>query len=296
MSKRSYIIDRSISEIAHVKTVDWQQLSHFAQRLVKLGVDLLELDAGSIRVMHDVNKGFIYRVNDRKDLAALHGRKPEAIIVRYEDILELQQVKINNRFIIELQHSSIDWMKQMADGNFLNMLSQNSNIFCIRLLGMEDLEEEEYIEYICGQTREFRIDICPYDTKGMAAAIAVESMERGADYLTTSFCGFGCSGTAYAPTEEVMMARKVIYGEEVNYYTEQLTEMAADFEKLTGKKIPNQKPILGTDIFKCESGIHVDGILKDPNTYEPYPPEIVGKKREFVIGKHSGRRRLQKGS
>ena len=37
-----------------------------------------------------------------------------------------------------------------------------------------------------------------------------------------------------------------------------------------------------------ESGIHVDGILKQPKSYEPFAPEIVGQKRKFVLGKHSG--------
>ena len=49
------------------------------------------------------------------------------------------------------------------------------------------------------------------------------------------------------------------------------------------------KPLFGSDIFRHESGIHVDGILKDASTYELFPPEKVGGHRELVPGKHSGR-------
>ncbi|MBI5183183.1 MAG: homoaconitate hydratase, partial [Nitrospinae bacterium] len=49
------------------------------------------------------------------------------------------------------------------------------------------------------------------------------------------------------------------------------------------------KAIIGNYVFTHESGIHVDGVLKDPITYEPFPPEEVGNVRRLLIGKHSGR-------
>ncbi len=50
------------------------------------------------------------------------------------------------------------------------------------------------------------------------------------------------------------------------------------------------KPVIGEDIFKCESGIHVDGIEKNTHTYEPYNPDDIGSKRTIYIGKHSGKK------
>jgi len=65
-------------------------------------------------------------------------------------------------------------------------------------------------------------------------------------------------------------------------------EMANLLNKITARPLGFNKPILGERIFHVESGIHVDGILKDPKCYEPFPPETVGLKRKIVIGKHSG--------
>jgi homocitrate synthase NifV len=50
------------------------------------------------------------------------------------------------------------------------------------------------------------------------------------------------------------------------------------------------KPIVGQDVFSHESGIHCQALLKDPNTYQPFLPEAVGRsKTTFIAGKHSGR-------
>jgi len=46
---------------------------------------------------------------------------------------------------------------------------------------------------------------------------------------------------------------------------------------------------VGDYAFAHESGIHTHGVLSNPLTYEPYPPELVGNKRRLTIGKHSGR-------
>ena len=46
-------------------------------------------------------------------------------------------------------------------------------------------------------------------------------------------------------------------------------------------------------MFAHESGIHVDGIIKNPKTYEIFSPEEVGLERQIVVGKHSGSRTIE---
>jgi len=52
--------------------------------------------------------------------------------------------------------------------------------------------------------------------------------------------------------------------------------------------ISTNKPIVGEMAFTHESGIHAHGVMRDANTYEPIPPERVGRRRRIVLGKHSG--------
>jgi homocitrate synthase NifV len=48
------------------------------------------------------------------------------------------------------------------------------------------------------------------------------------------------------------------------------------------------KAIVGTNVFAHESGIHADGVLKNPRNYEVFEPSEVGLTRQLVVGKHSG--------
>jgi isopropylmalate/homocitrate/citramalate synthase len=50
---------------------------------------------------------------------------------------------------------------------------------------------------------------------------------------------------------------------------------------------------VGGHAFTHESGLHVDGLVRDSSSYEPYPPELTGRRRRFVFGKHSGRTALR---
>jgi methanogen homocitrate synthase len=64
-------------------------------------------------------------------------------------------------------------------------------------------------------------------------------------------------------------------------------------EKYTHMKVPENKPIVGKNVFRHESGIHVDAVLEEPLTYEPFLPELIGHKRKIVLGKHSGCRAVK---
>ncbi|MDR2349033.1 MAG: hypothetical protein LBF41_00205 [Deltaproteobacteria bacterium] len=64
-------------------------------------------------------------------------------------------------------------------------------------------------------------------------------------------------------------------------------------EVFSGEKTKGLKPVTGAAIFAVESGIHVDGILKDPSLYEPFPPGLVGARRFLGMGVHSGKTALR---
>ena len=58
--------------------------------------------------------------------------------------------------------------------------------------------------------------------------------------------------------------------------------------RASGRPLAVSKPIVGANTFAHESGIHADGVIKDPSTYEVFSPEEVGLERQIIIGKHSG--------
>ena len=89
------------------------------------------------------------------------------------------------------------------------------------------------------------------------------------------------------------MALKILYGKDLGFETKHLTELSKLVSKASRLPIPYNKPVVGKNIFRHESGIHVDAVIEEPLTYEPYLPEIVGQKRRLVLGKHSGCRAVK---
>ena len=157
----------------------------------------------------------------------------------------------------------------------------------IRVQGLDGIITGNYIEAFT-RLREFfsgEIEFCPTDNYHFATALAVEWLTSGAvNSVATSFGGTG----GFAPTEEVVMILKLAGLRKADKTYSFFPEMTSLLNKITAKPVRRNKPILGRRIFHVESGIHVDGILKDPKCYEPFPPENVGLKRKIVIGRQSG--------
>jgi len=138
------------------------------------------------------------------------------------------------------------------------------------------------------------IEIHAHDDFGNAventlAAIRAASGVWERIYASTTFLGIG-ERAGNAETEKVIMNLYMHHG--VKKYEKGLKKLKAiaDFiGKATGYVIPPNKAIVGDYSFAHESGIHTHGVLNDPLTYEPYPPELVGNRRRLTIGKHSGK-------
>lgn len=121
---------------------------------------------------------------------------------------------------------------------------------------------------------------------GMATANTLSALRAGVEHVATAVSGIGIPGVA-AMEEVLMAARHLWKNEQVpNGYS-----IAADCENIlrrAGIILPGEKAIIGKNVFAHESGIHVDGVIKNPNLYEAIKPEEVGLSRFLVIGKHSG--------
>lgn len=89
------------------------------------------------------------------------------------------------------------------------------------------------------------------------------------------------------------MALRIIYGIDLGFKIKYIQELSKTVEKYTKLPVHNNKPIVGRNIFRHESGIHVDAVIEEPLTYEPFLPEMVGQKRQLVLGKHSGCRAVK---
>lgn len=131
------------------------------------------------------------------------------------------------------------------------------------------------------------VEMHTHNDFGMATANALSGIYAGASYVGVTVNGLG-ERAGNACLQEVIMGMKYLMKLNCNYNTTLFREVAEYVAQASGRPLPVSKPIVGSNIFAHESGIHGDGVLKNPLTYEVFSPEEVGLERQIVIGKHSG--------
>ena len=156
----------------------------------------------------------------------------------------------------------------------------------IRIIGLDDIIFYDYENIFFNIKKTFgnNIDMCIKNEYGAATAMSLEWIRAGGKKVVTTFAGIG----GYTPLEEILgsigfLEKVSLKGDYVLF-----PEVLKLFEEITENEIKSNMPFIGKDIFNVESGIHVNGIIKNPSTYEPYDPSKIGRARKIIIGKHSG--------
>jgi homocitrate synthase NifV len=156
----------------------------------------------------------------------------------------------------------------------------------IRVVGLEDIIFYDY-KKIFSQIRTNlgeNIEMCIKNDYNSSTAMTVEWIKLGGRKVVTSFAGIG----GYAPLEEILGSISFLEKIKIRGDHKLFPQVLNVFEEIIESKLDGNMPFIGEDIFNVESGIHVNGIAKNPSTYEPYDPGQIGRKRSIIIGKHSG--------
>lgn len=127
---------------------------------------------------------------------------------------------------------------------------------------------------------------------GLATANSLAAVYNGARQVEGTINGIG-ERAGNAALEEIIMAlhtRREQHGLETGVRAKEIYRTSKLVSTMTGMPVQFNKAIVGKNAFLHESGIHQDGVLKEPTTYEIINPSIVGITRtSLVLGKHSGR-------
>lgn len=127
---------------------------------------------------------------------------------------------------------------------------------------------------------------------GLGLINAITALQAGATHICVTVNGWG-ERAGNIPLEQFVMALKVLYNKELGIDTTKLYELSKMLSEFSEIPIPKSHPFTGENIFKHESGIHVAAIIENPRTYEPISPELVGNKRNLVLGKHTGKHMIK---
>jgi 2-isopropylmalate synthase len=135
-----------------------------------------------------------------------------------------------------------------------------------------------------------------HDDLGMAVANSLAAVRAGVRQIECTINGIG-ERAGNASLEEVVVAlavRKESFGVTTGIHLEELFPTSRMLTEITGAQVAPNKAIVGANAFAHEAGIHQDGIIKNPLTYEIISPQTVGvPARSLVLGKHSGRNALR---
>jgi len=133
-----------------------------------------------------------------------------------------------------------------------------------------------------------QLEMHAHDDLGLATANTLAAIRAGATHANTTVIGLG-ERAGNAPLEEVVVALEQCYGLDTGVDSRQLPALCEQVSRASGRIIHGQKSLVGEFVFTHESGVHVDGILKDPRNYQGVDPARLGRQHKLVLGKHSGR-------
>ncbi len=156
-------------------------------------------------------------------------------------------------------------------------------------------EMARIIARVCVVAGRATVSVHCHNDLGMAVANSLAAIDAGARQVECTVNGIG-ERAGNASLEEIVMALRVrrdLMPYDTGIRTEELYPSSRLLTEITGVQVQPNKAIVGRNAFAHEAGIHQDGVIKNPLTYEIMTPQAVGvPDSRLVLGKHSGRHAL----
>lgn len=217
-----------------------------------------------------------------------------------------QGLRHNRSWLLETMFDLVSWAKKRAqfvslsaedvcraDPNFLveyAKVAYQAGADRIRLSDTVGLAvPTQYADLVSRVSKEAKIAVMvhAHNDFGLSVANTLAGINAGAKYCHVTVNGIG-ERAGMPPLDEVVMALKYLYKIDLDFNLKILPKLSAKLAKVTGVAVHPWKPIVGSNVFSHESGIHVAGTLRCSSMFEPFSPEEIGAKRRIIIGKHSG--------
>lgn len=233
-----------------------------------------------------------------------------AISLPVSDILINKKLGRSRRWILEKMRETVAYAK--ARGLYVSVSAEDASRatldFLLRYAHAAQVEGadrlrfcdtlgimEPFRMYACiralAEATTLEIELHTHNDFALAEASLLAGLHAGATWANTTVCGLG-ERAGNAACEPLVMALRHIEGLELNLDSKCFTKLARYVSRAAARALPADRPVVGAHAFAHESGVHVDAMLKSSDTYEPYPPEVVGNRRCVMVGKHSGKHAL----
>jgi len=178
---------------------------------------------------------------------------------------------------------------------FFGFVMKNGHLDRVRVVDTVGSCLPQAIQYMVRwvtKTTGLPVEVHCHDDFGMATANTMAGVAAGAQVVSTVVNGMG-ERAGGAPTEEVALGLKVLYGLETGVKLEKLYALSTLLREMTNVNPPPNKAVVGENAFAQEAGLAVSGWKEMPLTAEPYLPELVGQRHKLILGKKSGRHSIE---
>jgi len=136
-----------------------------------------------------------------------------------------------------------------------------------------------------------KIDLHCHNDFGLALANAMAGIRAGADCIHTTINGM-VERSGIPDLSETILAFYSLENVQ-KYKLDGLAELSSYLERVTGFFLSPNKPVTGQNAFSHKAGVHTNGVLKNPKTYESLDPALLGRERKIVIDKYTGKTAVQ---
>lgn len=267
------LLDRTLSTLDYgYGTVTGKKLSELVSLLSKAGADWIEVPLEAYALMGSIPVGVkaVLRVHHSMEAADYPGF--DYYISKSKETCD--ELPLINEI-------------QVNDVKEIDLLNRYQHLRNVCITGLDDMLLYSYAKEMKKLLAFFGKNVwfCPENDCFCATALAVEWVAQGGRNVGVSFLGLG----GYAAFEEVILSARIAFRQKGGADLTLFPRILELVSEMASVKIADNKAVLGSRIFTVESGVHADGLIKNPTIYEPYPPQWVGKERSIVLGKHSGR-------
>ena len=195
-----------------------------------------------------------------------------------------------------------DWSNGMRDSKeyvmkFLEFLSGQpiKRLLLPDTLGvLTPSETGSFISEIKGLYPEMHIDFHAHNDYDLGVANVLEAVRAGADGLHLTVNGLGERAGNAPLASAVAVINDFVPSVEINVCEKSLYSVSKLIESFSGFRIPENKPVLGDNVFTQTAGIHADGDNKNNLYFNDLLPERFGRKRQYALGKTSGKANIKK--
>jgi len=269
--EEQYTIKAICSSLSTSRTMGWcRMLEHDVQCAYNLGLDWVDL---SIPVSAQ-------QIRSKLKLT------PKALFERCEVVIN-RALEAGLNVCVGMEDASradLDMLYRVAE------IAERYGAKRLRFADTNGILDPFSTYHSLSQLREhtdLEIEMHAHNDLGLATANSLAAIRAGANSVNTTVNGLG-ERAGNAALEEIAVALTVLQQSPTNVDLRQLPTICNYVHLASGRPQTAQKAITGDIVFTHESGIHVDGLMKDIQNYQGFSPSLIGREHQFVLGKHSG--------